>query len=343
MFLLGMEFGGVTFPWSSPKVICLIVFGIFTGVLFIIAEWRFAKYPIIPLRIFSRRSNCASLLACLFHGFVFIGGSYYLPLYFQAVVGAKPLLSGVYLLPYALTLALAAAVAGVIIRKTGRYLESIWAGMVVMTLGFGLFIDLNATSSWAKIILYQIVAGIGVGPNFQGPLLALQSLIEPRDIATATATLGFTRNLATSISVVIGGVVFQNAMQQQLPALRQALGTSTANLLSGRSAGANVMIVRRLPPAQREVAKAAFAQSLRKLWILYVAMSAAGIIVSAFISGFYPSSHLRRIKEKPFLLIRVRATGRQTLSKVHHKTPTGLKAGDEERGRGEKDAPATKV
>ncbi|KAI9788994.1 MAG: hypothetical protein M1816_006452 [Peltula sp. TS41687] len=319
MFLLGMEFGGVTFPWSSSKVICLIIFGLFTAVLFIIIEWRFAKYPIIPLRLFSRRSNCASLLTCFCHGFVFIGGSYYLPLHFQAVIGAKPLLSGVYLMPFAFTLAISAAFSGVIVRKTGRYLESIWVGMITMTLGFGLFVDLDTRSSWAKIILYQIVAGIGIGPNFQGPLLALQTLIEPRDIATATATLGFTRNLATSISVVIGGVVFQNAMQHELPALRQALGTSTADLLSGGSAGANVMIVRQLPSAQREVARSAFATSLRKLWILYVAMAAAGIFVSAFIS-------------------------RQTLSNEHHQTKTGLKDNPgETRTKGEKDTPATKV
>lgn len=287
MFLLGLEFGGVIFPWSSPKVICLILFGVFTGVLFIINEWRFAKYPIIPLRLFSRRSNCAALLSCLCHGMVFIAGSYYLPLYFQAVLGADPLLSGVYLLPFVLTLSFTSALVGVYIRKTGRYLEPIWAGMVIMTLGFGLFIDLNATSSWAKIILYQIVAGIGVGPNFQSPLIALQTMIQPRDIATATATFGFTRNLATSISVVIGGVVFQNGMQLQLPALRQALGTSTANLLSGSSAGANLMIVDRLPPAQREAATTAFATALKKLWILYVALSVVGIFVSAFISELH--------------------------------------------------------
>jgi hypothetical protein len=46
-----------------------------------------------------------------------------------------------------------------------------------MTLGFGLFIDFDVNSSWAKIIVYQIVAGIGVGPNFQAPLIALQSLV----------------------------------------------------------------------------------------------------------------------------------------------------------------------
>jgi hypothetical protein len=53
----------------------------------------------------------------------------------------------------------------------------IWSGMILMTLGFGLFIDFDVNTSWAKIIIFQIIAGIGVGPNFQSPLIALQSLV----------------------------------------------------------------------------------------------------------------------------------------------------------------------
>ena len=299
MLLLGLEFGGVTYPWGSAKVICLIVFGILVAGLFIINEWKFARHPVMPLRLFKFRSNIASLGVCFCHGYVFIAGSYYLPLYFQAVLGATPLLSGVYLLPFALSLSFVSGATGVFIKKTGKYLPPIWFGLVFMTLGFGLFIDLDAKPNWAKIILFQIVAGIGVGPNFQSPLIALQSMVVPRDIATATATFGFVRNLSTSISVVIGGVVFQNEMQKRYPALVAALGKQTANLLSGGSAGASVGIVKQLPPAARTIARDAFFGSLRTMWIMYVAFAALGVVVSLFI-------------------------GNQKLSKEHQVTKTGL-------------------
>jgi hypothetical protein len=268
MLLLGLEFGGVTYPWNSATVICLIVFGIFTGFLFILNEWKLARYPVMPLRLFKNRSNIASLGVCFCHGYVFIAGSYYLPLYYQAVLGATPLLSGVYLLPFALTLAFVSAGTGVFIKKTGKYLPPIWFGLVLMTIGFGLFIDLDVDANWAKIIIFQIVAGIGVGPNFQSPLIALQSTVQPRDIATATATFGFTRNLSTAISVVIGGVVFQNQMVKKTAQLVAGLGPRLANELSGGSAGANVGLVQSLPPAQQAVAKEAFFESLRTMWIM---------------------------------------------------------------------------
>jgi hypothetical protein len=172
MLLLGLEFGGIAHPWDSATVLCLIIF----GAVFLI-EWRVAPYPLMPLGLFSKRSNLAALAVCFFHAFVFISGNYFLPLYFQAVLGATPILSGVYLLPTALSLSFLSAFTGFFIKKTGQYLPMIWFGMFMMTLGFGLFIDFDVNSSWAKIIIFQIIAGIGVGPNFQSPLIALQSLV----------------------------------------------------------------------------------------------------------------------------------------------------------------------
>lgn len=190
MLLLGLEFGGITYPWNSATVICLIVFGALTIAIFFAIEYRLAPYPLMPLDIFSKRSNLAALGVCFFHAYVFISGSYFLPLYFQAVLGATPILSGVYLLPTALSLSFLSAFTGVFIRKTGQYLPPIWFGYIFMTIGFGLFIDLSSTSSWAKIILYQIVAGIGVGPNFQSPLIALQSLVPVRPLSFCSVGCG---------------------------------------------------------------------------------------------------------------------------------------------------------
>jgi Na+/melibiose symporter-like transporter len=226
----------------------------------------------MPLRLFKNRSNIACLGVCFCHGYVFIAGSYYLPLYYQAVLGASPLLSGVYLLPFALTLAFVSAATGVFIKKTGKYLPPIWFGLVFMTIGYGLFIDLDVDANWAKIIVYQLVSGAGVGPLFQAPLIGLQSTVQPGDIATATATFGFTRNLSTAISVVIGGVVFQNQMVKKHDQLI-TLGPQIANELSGGSAGASVGLVQSLSPAQQAVAKEAFFESLRTMWIMVCSLS----------------------------------------------------------------------
>lgn len=146
------------------------------------------------------------------------------------------------------------------------------------TLGFGLFIDFNANTSWPKLIVYQIICGIGIGPNFQAPLVALQSRINPRDIATSTATFNFLRTIANAISIVIGQVVFQNAMKKQQDHLVAGLGPDLASQLSGNDAAANAGFVDSLPLEQRDVARQAFGDALTPMWIMYTVFSAVAIL-----------------------------------------------------------------
>lgn len=301
MFLFGLQYGGVTAPWDSALVLCLIIFGVFTFSLFLIWEWRFAKYPIMPLALFSSRTNQATLATVFCHGFVFISASYYLPLYFQAILGATPILSGVYLLPHALALAAGSLATGIFIAKTGLFRPPIYFAFFMLVLGFGLFINLDASSSWAKIIIYQIIAGLGVGPLFQAPIIALQAHINPRDIGTATATLGFIRQLSTAISVVIGEVVYQNEMNKKTGTIISAIGPQAASRVTGGNAGASTEFIDQLPQPGKSVVRRAFANSLQPMWILYTCFAVLGFVVMFGIAG-------------------------KTLTKEHEETKTGLEA-----------------
>ena len=76
MILLGLSFGGIVSPWGSPKVVCLIAFGLVIVFVFGVHETRFATNPLMPMRILQRRSNVASLLVCFMHGFVSLTSPY---------------------------------------------------------------------------------------------------------------------------------------------------------------------------------------------------------------------------------------------------------------------------
>jgi low affinity Fe/Cu permease len=119
-----------------------------------------------------------------------------------------------------------------------------------------------------------------------GPLLALQAQISVKDSATATSTFGFIRNLSMAISVVIGGVVFQNGMASQASMLKEQLGQSIAAKLSGKEAAANVLSLNTLDSAQKTVALAAYASSLRMMWILFTSTAGCRLIVSSLSRKF---------------------------------------------------------
>lgn len=283
MFLFGLQFGGVDYPWDSPTVICLIVFGIVTYVLAMLNEWKIARYPVIPIRLFSNWHNVVILLICFVHSMVFMGGSYYLPFYFQSVLLVSPILSGVYVLPLVLSLSFTSAVTGIIIKKTGRYHELISIAFVFLTLGYGLLIDLKPYASWPRLVIYQLIGGFGTGPLFQAPLVALQANIHPSDMAAGTSTFSFLRQVSAAISIVIGTVIYQNMLVNKRGTIMAAVGPQKAQALQNAFSENSHDLIRALPTDQKDVVLGAFNFSLSRIWIFYAAISAVGMLACIFL------------------------------------------------------------
>ncbi|OAQ97995.1 hypothetical protein LLEC1_04758 [Akanthomyces lecanii] len=283
MLLMGLEFGGSQYPWNSATVISLIVFGVVAIAIFLAYESRIAKFPVIPVRLFDTRTSIATYVTSSLHAFTFISGSYYLPLYFQSVLGANSLLSGVYLLPFVSVMSLMSAFVGFFINKTGKYKIVITSGLVLSTLGFGLFTYLGDRPHWERIVLFQMVAGLGIGPNFQAPLIALQANVAPRDIGAATSSLQFVRQLCTATSVAVGGVVIANRMQAQQGHLTAELGADVARLFAGTDAASNVDRIKTLPVDDRQLVRTAYWNSIQIMFAVFTCSCFLGLVASLFI------------------------------------------------------------
>lgn len=301
LILLGLEFGGVKYPWSSSIVICLLVFGVIFAILFIVIEARYAKYPIIPLALFANCSNLGTFATAFLHTMASTSGSYWLPLYFQGALATSALWSGIYILPFLMGMCIVSAASGFIIRKTGNYVYVISGGMAVATIGFGLFIDLPGDKNFTKLIIYQVVAGVGLGPNYQSPLLALQANVKPQEVGSATSTYGFVRQSASAISIVLGGVVFNNVMNSQQPQLRAALGPAVAERFAGDSASSNVFTVVDLSGEEGHLVRHAYLEAIRTMYILFASLLGVGLLTSFVIK-------------------------QQRMSEVHEQHKTGLQS-----------------
>jgi hypothetical protein len=100
-------------------------------------------------------------------------------------------------------------------------------------------------------------------------------------------------------------------MAAKQPALRAALGPERASAFGGGAAGASVGLITGLPGPEKAIARAAFADSLSHMWILYAVFGALGLVISLFIQ-------------------------KNVLSKQHEETKTGLDV--EEAKRAEREA-----
>lgn len=226
---------------------------------------------------------------------------YYLPLYFQSTLLSSPLRSGLLTIPITIAEALTGIACGIIIHQVGKYLPIIYVGTLLMTVGNGLYILFDRNTSLGMIVGIEILAGIGSGCLFQPALIALQAGVSQKGTATATSTFFFVRNIATSLSLVVGAVAFQNSMDAKIPTLlSEGVSSNVTSLLQNGQAAVNVLAIGMIEDrGQRYAVQDAYAGSLKNMWCLYV-----GIAFLAFLSSL--------------------GIARKVLATEHVETKTGL-------------------
>ncbi|KAF1837626.1 MFS general substrate transporter [Decorospora gaudefroyi] len=281
--LVGLQCGSSR-SYAKPSVIVCLLLGMLAYIAFPFSQrWQEnrGRSPIMPLRIFKEISNLSALGVCACDALVFNSVAYFLPLYFQIVLGRSPTVTGVYMLAVAIPLATISFASGHLIEKTGRFLEVLQAGLFLMTLGIGLLISLDASLDLGKIIGILIVLGLGFGPNFAAPLIALQTHILESDIATGTSAFGFVRMVSGAIGLVVGQVVFQLLMAPQFQGFVDGgVPEEFARALAGGEAVSQTMAVSELPEDQKIVVRSAFMGALRGTWVFYTVIGALGLVVS---------------------------------------------------------------
>jgi Na+/serine symporter len=84
--------GGVQYPWDSAPVLACLIIGFASIGVFILVEHKYAKEPIVPLRLFRKRTVVFVCIMQFFFGFAFNAVVIELPLFLQVIY--VPTLSG---------------------------------------------------------------------------------------------------------------------------------------------------------------------------------------------------------------------------------------------------------
>jgi hypothetical protein len=98
-FLLALEWGGTTYTWKSATVIGLFCVSVGTLAVFLAWEYHRGDTAMIPLSLMKQRVVWSSFLTIFFLFANLMTSTYYLAIYFQAVKGKTPTMSGVDILP----------------------------------------------------------------------------------------------------------------------------------------------------------------------------------------------------------------------------------------------------
>ncbi|TGJ83973.1 hypothetical protein E0Z10_g4806 [Xylaria hypoxylon] len=244
LLLLALQFGsGETYAWNSSTIIGLFVGAGVSFVLFFLWEWRAGDQAIMPFSMMKNRIVWTSTLQYVALISAIFVGTQYFPIYFQAVKGVGPVLSGVYLLPSILSQILFVLVSGSLLAKVGYYLPFAVFASVGATVGAGLISTWDINTTTGMWIGYQILYGIR-GAGIQLGVIAIQNALPAKQSQLGLSFLVFCQTFAAAIFVVVANTIFTQSLINETRILVPSIDP-TEVLRAGGSAEA----IRSLVPA----------------------------------------------------------------------------------------------
>lgn len=174
-WLLPLQWGGNNYRWDNWRIPVLFVFaGVLTAAFFAWEAW-YGEYALMPREILRNRTVWSASGAIFMMMLAMLGGTYQLPLFYQAGRAQSPQDSGISVIPFMILTCAGIMLAGGFVTKFGRYYPFILIGPPIAIVGFALLYTVRVATPNAHIIGFQILAGFGVGLAFQNIILAVQA------------------------------------------------------------------------------------------------------------------------------------------------------------------------
>ncbi|KAH0527546.1 hypothetical protein TsFJ059_002539 [Trichoderma semiorbis] len=214
--LLALQYGGNQFSWNSSQVIGLFCGAGATGLVFCAWLLHRGDEALIPPSLAGTSAVwSASLTQMSLFTTVFLA-AYFIPIYFQTVKGASPLLSGVYMLPAILAQLLGAVLSGAMVQRTGYVIPYALAASALTAIGNGLLALYSPSTPVGKWVGYQLVAGLGRGLGLQMSLLAVQTALDQSLVPVATSLVIFVQTLGTAVFLAVSNTLFDQSLVSEL-------------------------------------------------------------------------------------------------------------------------------
>lgn len=214
--LLALHWGGTTYAWDDSVITSLLMLTAVLMLVFIYIQYKMGDNATVPPRIFLQRTVWASCLFEFFTGACFLQSMYFLPIWFQAVKDATAIESGIRNIPMLFGVVLFSVLAGGVVTWWGYYTPFMIAGAILMPIGYGLMSTFTPKSGAAAWIVYQIIAGAGVGIGMQQPLIAVQVVLDQADVPTGTAMVIFHQSLGGALFVSAGQTIFNDKLAEAI-------------------------------------------------------------------------------------------------------------------------------
>jgi len=191
-----------SYGWGSGRTIGMLAGAVAGLGLFVAIEHR-SKAPLMPLRIWLNRTLAGANVVGFMIGASIFAMFFILSLYMQQVLGYSALKAGVAYLACALTVVVAAGIAGKLVTIFG--VRNVLAtGLVISGGGLYYFTHISANGTyWRDLFPGFVIAAIGLGFSFVPVTIAALSGIENRDAGLASGLINTTQQIGGALGTAI--------------------------------------------------------------------------------------------------------------------------------------------
>ncbi|KAF3766716.1 MFS general substrate transporter [Cryphonectria parasitica EP155] len=275
--LLALQWGGSTYAWNSGRVIALFVL---TGVLLLVflgvQGWK-KEDATVPPRIMKKHAVWSSSLYSFCVGAAQFIMIYYVPIWFQAILGVTALQSGIRVLPLLLASVIAAFLCGAAVTVLGYITPFMFLGTIFMATGGGLIHTWTPDTGSPVWIGYQVLFGLGFGMALQLPMLVAQTVLAREDLGVGMALMTFLQSLGGAVFVSVGQNVFDNQLVTAIETYAPSVDPESI-ILAGATSFRNYV-----PADQLANVVLSYNNALAKTFLVSAAMGAASFLGAALV------------------------------------------------------------
>jgi MFS family permease len=219
-FIMAINWGGITYPWNSGRIIALFVV---SGVLFIILGiqqvWNIfttVSRRIIPVQFFRSRTVLILFSVTAAGGACSFVPIYMVPIFFQFTRSDGPLDAGVRLLPFIVVMVVFVFINGSLMAKLSYYMPWYLVGGLLVVIGSALMYTINQDSSTSRVYGYTVLIGAGVGMFLQASFSVAQAVVDPENIAPAIGFITLAQFVGITVALAIANAILLNASQNKI-------------------------------------------------------------------------------------------------------------------------------
>ncbi|MCX2451410.1 MDR family MFS transporter [Pedobacter sp. PLR] len=191
----------------GKKVVVILFVGALSILLLFMIRSRLTSNPLLNFGLFKNRVFRPASIAIFLLGGAFFGIIIFEPLFMVNVLGQSATRAGIGLVPLSLGIVCTSMLSGRMVSKYGHYKFWMLGGLILLSLGLMLLIRVNESVSYARLLCYLAICGLGIGPSMALYTLAVQNATDRHLIGQATSACQFSRQIGGLITSAMLGVI----------------------------------------------------------------------------------------------------------------------------------------